>query len=169
LPTRYGTTLASLRPCMRVLIMGANLTILIAEDDANDVLILKKALERADIKYPIYVVPDGQEAIDYLRGEGQYSDRTKFPFPNVVFMDLKMPRMSGFDVLEWSKNNPECAVIPVIILSASKQDEDIKKAYQMGANAYLVKPSQIGDLQEMVKTSFSFWAWCEKPNVSGKC
>jgi CheY-like chemotaxis protein len=149
--------------------MGENLTILIAEDDSNDVVILKKALERAGIKYPIHVVPDGQEAVEYLRGAGQYSDRTKFPFPNVVFLDLKMPRMTGFDVLEWSKNNPQCAVIPVIILTASKQEEDIKKAYEMGANAYLVKPSQIGDLQNMVKTSFDFWACCEKPHVSGKC
>jgi CheY-like chemotaxis protein len=149
--------------------MDRNLTILIIEDDPNDVILLKRALTREDINNPIQVVHDGQEALDYLQGEGKYADRAKFPFPSVVFTDLKMPRMSGFDVLEWLRKHPECSVIPVIILTASKLDEDIKKAYQMGANAYLVKPSQIGDLQEMVKTAYNFWAWCEKPLMSGNC
>lgn len=149
--------------------MDRNLTILIIEDDPNDVILLKRALTREDINNPIQVVHDGQEALDYLQGEGKYADRAKFPFPSVVFTDLKMPRMSGFDVLQWLRNHPECAVIPVIILTASRLEEDIKKAYQMGANAYLVKPSQIGELQEMVKTAYNFWSWCEKPRMGGNC
>lgn len=149
--------------------MDRNLTILIIEDDPNDVILLERALSRENINNPIQVVRDGQEAINYLQGEGKYSDRVQFPFPSVIFTDLKMPRLSGFDVLEWLRRHPECSVIPIIILTASKLDEDIKKAYQMGANAYLVKPSQIGELQEMVKTAYNFWAWCEKPRLSGKC
>jgi CheY-like chemotaxis protein len=149
--------------------VDANLLILIIEDDPNDVIILKHALTRAGINNPVKVVQDGKEAIDYMRGEGKYRDRFQYPFPKVIFSDLKMPRMGGFDVLHWLRTHPECSVIPVIILSASKQDEDIKRAYQMGANAYLVKPSQIEDLQEMVKTAFKFWAWCEIPHVTGNC
>ena len=148
--------------------MDGKLTILIVEDDPNDALILKKALAREGIKHTIQVVPGGQEAINYLQGQGQYSDRSQFPFPSVIFTDLKMPRISGFDVLHWLRTHPECSVIPVIILSASKLDEDIKRAYQMGANAYLVKPTQIRDLQQMVKTAFDFWALCEKPQAPGQ-
>lgn len=149
--------------------MDENILILIIEDDENDVLILKHALTRAGINNPVQVVNDGQQAIDYLRGEGEYCDRIRFPFPKVIFTDLKMPRMGGFDVLHWLRTHPECSVIPVIILSASKQDQDIKRAYEMGANAYLVKPAKIEDLQEMVKTAFNFWAWCEIPHVAGNC
>ncbi len=149
--------------------MISNFTILIAEDNDDDVNLLKLALTRAGINDPVHVVPNGQEAIDYLCGNGRYDDRAQFPFPKIILTDLKMPRMGGFDVLEWLKSHPECGVIPVIILSASKQDSDIKKAYQMGANAYLCKPARIEDLQEMVKTAFQFWAWCEMPHVPGKC
>lgn len=77
--------------------------------------------------------------------------------------------MSGFEILQWLRNHPDCSVIPVMIFTASRQDEDIKRAYQMGANAYFVKPGTIGELQEMVKAAYNFWAWCEKPHVPEKC
>lgn len=149
--------------------MDRDLTILIIEDDPNDVLLLKKALSRAGIKDPIQVVTDGGQAIRYLQGDDEYGDRLQFPFPSVIFTDLKMPRMSGFDVLQWLRTHPECSVIPLIILTASRMDEDVRRAYQMGANAYLVKPSSIEELQEMVRTAYEFWSWCEKPNVGGRC
>ncbi|MDB6066506.1 MAG: two-component system response regulator [Pedosphaera sp.] len=149
--------------------MEGDMTILIIEDDPNDVLLLKKALSRAGINNPIQVATDGAQAIRYLQGEGEYGDRLRFPFPSVIFTDLKMPRMSGFDVLQWLRTHQECSVIPLIILTASKMDEDVRKAYQLGANAYLVKPSSIEELQEMVKASYEFWAWCEKPVVGDKC
>jgi CheY-like chemotaxis protein len=149
--------------------MDRDLTILIIEDDPNDVLLLRKALSRAGIKDPIQVATDGAQAILYLQGDGEYQDRSRFPFPSIIFTDLKMPRMSGFDVLQWLRTHTECSVIPLIILSASKMDEDVRKAYQMGANAYLAKPSNIEDLQEMVRAAYQFWAWCEKPTVRGPC
>jgi CheY-like chemotaxis protein len=146
-----------------------HLTILIIEDDPNDVLLLRKALKRAGIENPIQVVNDGAEAIKYLQGEGRYCDRSHFPFPSVIFTDLKMPRMSGFDVLEWLRSHSHCSVIPIMILSASKEEKDVKRAYQMGANAYLVKPATLNELQEMVKTAYDFWAHCETPMVPGNC
>src|SRR5581483_1836116 len=143
--------------------MRRDLTILIAEDSENDALLLQMALKRAGIKERVYVVADGVEAIAYLRGEGKYKDRSKFPFPNVLFTDLKMPRMSGFEVLQWLRSNPECFIIPIIVLSASQLDDDIRKAYQLSANAYLVRPGKFEDLQKILKLAFEFWDKCEKP------
>jgi CheY-like chemotaxis protein len=149
--------------------MDRNLTVLIVEDDLNDELLLRKALTREGINNPIHVVNDGTEAIQYLQGEGQYFDRLQFPFPSVIFTDLKMAHMDGFDILRWLRAHPECSVMPLIILTASKMDADIKKAYQLGANAYLVKPTKLEDLQAMVRAAYEFWAWCEKPHVGVKC
>ncbi len=149
--------------------MNRHLTVLIVEDLPDDVLLLRKAMTRSGITNPIQVVEDGREAIAYLQGEGKYANRMQYPFPSVIFTDLKMPRMSGFEVLEWLRQHPDCSVIPVIILTASRQDEDVKRAYLMGANAYLVKPTSLADLESMVKTAYDFWAWCEKPHVSGNC
>ncbi|MDB6111582.1 MAG: CheY-like response regulator receiver domain protein [Pedosphaera sp.] len=125
-------------------LVDRKLTVLMVEDNTDDVLLLKKALTRQGANNPVQVVNDGAEGIRYLQAEGRYADRLKFPFPSVIFCDLKMPQMDGFDVLHWLRTHPECSVVPLIILSAFKEDADIKKAYQMGANAYLVKP-HIGD------------------------
>jgi CheY-like chemotaxis protein len=146
-----------------------DLTILIIEDEPNDVLLLKLALARSGIKNPVQTVADGGEAIGYLHGTGKYADRSIFPFPSIIFTDLKMPRMGGFEVLQWLRAHPECFVIPMIVLTASRLDADIRRAYEMGANAYLVKPTDIADLQEMVRTAYEFWAWCEKPLIPGNC
>lgn len=150
-------------------LVNSDFTILIVEDLSNDVILLKMALRRAGVHNPVQVVNDGQQAIEYLCGSAIYADRTKFPFPRLIFSDLKMPRMGGFEILAWLKKHPECSVIPLIFLTASSLDEDIKRAYQMGANAYLVKPTKIEDLQEMVKTAFQFWTWCAIPSVTGNC
>lgn len=149
--------------------MDSQLTILIIEDDEMDIGLLKTALRRAGVKDPVFVVNNGEEAIKYLRGEGQYHDRRQSPFLNVIFSDIKMPRLDGFGVLKWLRSHPECAVIPIIILSNSGEDIDVRRAYEMGANAYLIKPSTIQELQEMVKTAFEFWKWCAKPHIPEKC
>lgn len=148
--------------------MDRNLTILVIEDSEDDVFLLKRALASEHIKNPVQVVRDGVEAIDYLEGKGEFHDRVHFPFPSVIFCDLKMPRLSGFEVLEWLRNHPECSVIPVIILSSSKQEVDVKKAYRLGANAYLCKPHTVGEFREMLLDTYKFWEWCEKPRVPSK-
>jgi CheY-like chemotaxis protein len=146
-----------------------DLTILLIEDDCDAQLLLRLAFKRAGINYPVQLVANGRQAIDYLRGAGDYGDRSRFPSPDVIFTDLKLPGMSGFDLLAWIRERPECSLIPVIILSASEQDVDIRKAYQMGANAYLVKPMDIQDLEKMVRLAFGFWAACAKPRVPSGC
>src|SRR5258708_6317532 len=110
-------------------------------------MLLRLALNRCGIKNPVQIVTDGQEAIEYLQGAGKYHDRSQYPFPSVIFTDLKMPRVGGFEILEWLRAHPECSVIPVIILSASRLEADVQRAYQLGGNAYLVKPSKLEDLE----------------------
>jgi CheY-like chemotaxis protein len=149
--------------------VNRNLTILIVEDNPHDVRLLKMALTKAGIEDPVQVVEDGVEAIDYLHGAGKYRDRSQYPFPNVMFSDLKMPRMGGFEILEWLRSHEECSVIPLILLTNSSLDADVRRAYRMGANAYMVKPQRFEDLVEMVRTAHEFWAKCEKPLVPENC
>jgi CheY-like chemotaxis protein len=149
--------------------MNSEVPILIVEDDENDVFFLRKALQLEGISDQIRIVGDGEEAICYLEGRGDYLDRLRFPFPQVIYTDLKMPRKTGFDLLEWLRSRPECAVIPVMVLTTSQLDSDIRKAYQMGANAYIAKTAVFDDLRAMLRASHKFWAICEKPEVPAKC
>jgi CheY-like chemotaxis protein len=140
-----------------------NFTMLLFEDDDNDAFLLQRALKKADINNPVQRVKDGQEGIDYLSGSGPYYDRQQFPFPRVVLLDLKMPRKSGMEVLEWMKKHPEFKVIPTIIFTASKEQQDIAMSYGLGANCFVTKPSKFEDLEHLVKILHEFWRLCEKP------
>ncbi len=131
-------------------------TILQVEDDPNDVFLLQHALKKAGVKNPFQVVNDGQEAINYLKGEGPFADRQKFPFPCLVLLDLKLPLVMGLDVLKWIRQQLKIPVV-VIVLSASAEDTDVAEAYQLGANAFLTKPSEASKLNEMVKAISDFW------------
>ncbi|HEX3799303.1 MAG TPA: response regulator [Verrucomicrobiae bacterium] len=148
--------------------MNRNLQILLIEDNDDDAAVFRYALKRAGIPNPLFVATDGQAAIQYLEGSHGYEDRLKYPFPSVIFTDIKMPRKTGFDVLEWLRAHPTCSVIPIIVLSGSSLSEDIKRAYEMGANAYLVKPSDAEVMQKMLKITYDFWAICEKPTLVAK-
>jgi CheY-like chemotaxis protein len=139
-------------------------TILILEDDPNDVILLKRALQKNNILNPVQVLQDGVDGVDYLKGEGPYSDRVRFPFPRFIIMDLKMPRMGGLEVLQWLKDHPEYQVIPTLVLSSSKLPNDILAAYKLGANSYMVKPGNFDDLQLLIKNVYEYWALCTKPD-----
>src|SRR6185503_9933836 len=128
--------------------------ILLAEDDVNDALLVERALSRADIQNPVMVVRDGQEAIDYLKGKGPFADRKNFPLPTLALLDIKMPKKNGLEVLEWVRHNGGgLKLLPVIIMSSSSIQEDIDRAYQLGVNAYLVKPTAFDELVETLKTT----------------
>jgi CheY-like chemotaxis protein len=131
--------------------------ILLVEDDPNDTFLLKRAFQKTGIDLPVHVCTDGAEAIDYLGGAGPFADRDQFPFPRVVITDLKMPRVSGFDLLAWLRDHPESDVTPKIVLSASAEQQDVIKAYQLGANCYFQKPSGSEELRKIVKISQHFW------------
>ncbi len=132
-------------------------TILLAEDDSDQVLLIRRALRKANLMQPLQVVSNGEAAISYLCGEGEYADRERYPLPILVLLDLKMPRKSGFEVLEWLKQQPELRRLPVIVLTTSKETTDVHKAYDLGVNSYLVKPVAFSDLTAMIKLLDAYW------------
>ena len=140
-------------------------TILVAEDNRDDRLFIERAFRKAGVKGPIQLVHDGEEAIAYLNGDGKFADREEFQYPTFIVMDLKMPKVNGLEVLENLKKNPLWAVIPTVILSASSDQDDIKKAYLLGASAYHVKPIRSEDLQNQLRILYDYWMTCEVPQV----
>lgn len=139
------------------------LHILLAEDTEDDVIFFRHALTVSRLRTTLAHVHDGQEAIAYLRAEPPFSDRTKHPFPEMIVTDLKMPRADGFDLLTWLNKHPDCAVIPTLVLSSSYMDSDVAKAYQLGANAFLSKPSDINQYAELLLATYMFWSRCQRP------
>lgn len=131
--------------------------VLVAEDDPTDAFFLKRAFGMAEVSTTLHFVRDGQEAIDYLEGENGYSDRTTHPMPDLVLLDLKMPRMNGFDVLEWLRKQPGLKRLLVTVLTSSDQPQDINRAYDLGANSYLLKPHSSENLSELVKHVQKYW------------
>lgn len=131
-----------------------NYTILLVEDDHNDVLLIKRAFQKVKIANPIVVLNDGEQAISYLAGREPYVDRA---VPMLMLLDLKLPRKSGHEVLEWLRKQQILKRLPVVVLTASSESSDINLAYDLGANSYLVKPVTFDALVEMVKTLNLYW------------
>lgn len=131
--------------------------LLVAEDDENDALLLERALRRADSTFQMVRVADGEELISYIQGKAPYQDRTVHPAPSLVLLDLKMPRMDGFDVLQWRRETDGAHLLPVIVFSSSTLERDIRKAYSLGANSYVVKPMRSDALDGMVQALLAWW------------
>jgi len=144
-------------------------TILLVEDDPNDVLLIQRAFRKSNVANPIQVVGDGEEAIAYLSGQGPCADRERYPLPLLLLLDLKLPRKSGFEVLEWLRQQPGLKRLPVVVLTSSAETPDVNRAYDLGANSYLVKPVRFEDLLHMVQTLNLYWLIInEKPDVMSK-
>jgi CheY-like chemotaxis protein len=140
--------------------------ILVADDDSGDVLLLQRAFRKANLANPLHVVPDGEAAIEYLAGAGPYSNRDDHPLPVLLLLDLKMPRKSGFEVLEWIRSQPGLRRLRVVILSSSGQSADVDRAHDLGANSYLVKPPTFADLVAMVENLGAYWMiMAERPEL----
>jgi CheY-like chemotaxis protein len=131
--------------------------VLYAEDEESDVIILKRAFQKANVLCRLAIVKDGHEAIQYLSGAGPYGDRHEHPLPALMLLDLKMPRMSGFDVLSWIAERPNLRSIPVVVLSSSSSEVDIRKAREMGAQDYFVKPNGLDQYGPLVQAWHSRW------------
>jgi CheY-like chemotaxis protein len=129
--------------------MNPTQTILLVDDSENDLDLMTIAFKKAEFNNPLQQVRNGEEAIAYLKGEGVYSDRNAHPMPAVMLLDLNMPMKNGFDVLEWVRTQPSLKRMTVIILSASTRIEDIERAFDLGANSFLVKPSALDQLVTM--------------------
>ncbi|HEX4646179.1 MAG TPA: response regulator [Verrucomicrobiae bacterium] len=131
--------------------------VLVAEDDDKDVLLLEYAFRRANSQADLHFVSDGKMALSYLRASDQYSDRGKFPFPAVVLLDIKMPKMTGLDVLEAIRDDPDLTRLTVIIFSSSAHERDLERASDLHANSYLVKPSDGHELTRLCQIVEEYW------------
>jgi CheY-like chemotaxis protein len=132
-------------------------SVLLAEDDENDIFLMRRAFERVGVPNPLFVVQNGQEAINYLSGTGQYQDRNKFPMPGLLLLDLKMPWMDGFDVLKWLRAHREFDTLPVVVLTSSKLQGDIDKSREYGVYDYRVKPQSFDDLMRLLDDVRKCW------------
>ena len=142
--------------------------ILLVEDDENDVLVMKMALEKVGLTCPIRMARDGREAQDYLSGSGIFADRHEYPLPYLILLDLKLPRVMGLEVLKWVRERPEFDSTIVLILSSSSMPEDVQGAYRLHANGYLVKPYTLENLQLMTQAIKEFWFIHNQPSVASR-
>jgi CheY-like chemotaxis protein len=131
--------------------------ILVAEDEETEIMILRMAASRAGLAHKLAFVKDGAEVLAYLQGNPPFTDRSQHPFPALLLLDLKMPNLTGFDVLEWIAARPELKHLPVVVLSASPDDSDIKKATNLGARDYHIKPHRLPDLVAILKSINDRW------------
>jgi len=136
-----------------------NRALLLIEDNQDDVFLMKRALKAVRVMNPLYVVEHGQEAVDYLGGAGKFSDRENYPLPAVVFLDLKLPFISGHDVLAWIRRQKQLESMVVVVLTSSNEASDLSRCYSLGANSYVVKPPTPEQLEELAK-AFK-WYWLE--------
>jgi len=132
-------------------------TILLAEDDQNDVMLIRRAFTKSHVVNPIACVENGEEAVAYLAGHGPYSDREEHPLPFMLLLDLKLPRMSGHEVLKWLRSQQGLRRLPVVVLTSSREPADINKAYELGANSYLVKPVVFEEFTALLKQLQVYW------------
>ena len=130
--------------------------ILVAEDNPDDFFLLKQAARKATVTSSLHAVCDGYEALAYLNGDGPYSDRIAYPWPDLLLLDLNMPRVNGFEVLEWLRKQPSRGRLIVYVLTSSCRIEDVRRAYDLGANSYVMKPARLDDLIAFV-TALHTW------------
>jgi CheY-like chemotaxis protein len=137
--------------------------ILIVEDNEDDVILARRALKSAGVANPLFVVETGADAVDYLSGANPFQDRDKHPLPGVVFLDLKLPLMSGHEVLAWIRAQRHLEGLIVIVLTSSNEPSDLRRSYSLGANSYLVKPLTAQQLLDLAKALQ--WSWL-KPEAA---
>ena len=139
--------------------MTTTRALMLVEDNEDDVFLMKRALRGAHVINPLVVAEDGQEAVDYLAGAGKFADRSNYPLPAVVFLDLKLPFISGHDVLKWIRQQKDLDSLVVIVLTSSNEASDLSRCYALGANSYVVKPPTPEQLEDLAK-AFK-WYWLE--------
>src|SRR5579859_999399 len=124
--------------------------LLLVEDNPDDVFIMRRALQKAALDLPLFLASDGREAVDYLQGNGQFADRSQYPLPSLVLLDLKLPYLSGFEVLKIIREHSGLTDLDVIILTSSGEERDQKRAQELGVRGYLIKPPKPDILREAV-------------------
>ncbi len=150
--------------------------VLQVEDDEHDVYFLKYAFDRAGISNPVQVAADGEQAVSYLSGTGRYADRAEYPLPNLVLLDLKLPRRSGLEVLKWLRDQAPLKAIVVVVFTSSSDPRDLQRSYELGANSFVIKPADLEQRVEFAKVLKSWWLGCnqfaplsETPSTMSSC
>ena len=137
--------------------------VLMAEDDEDDIVATKRAWKKNNIANPLYIVKDGEECLDFLHRRGKYSEPGTAPRPGILLLDIKMPKMDGLSVLKHIREDGGLHRLPVIILTTSRTEEDRLRSYDLGVNAYIVKPVGFENFSEAVRTISLFWQLVELP------
>jgi CheY-like chemotaxis protein len=144
-------------------LMNRAFNILAVEDNADDLFLLREAFKRAAVTSQLNAVSDGIEALAYLSGREGFTDRMAHPFPDILLLDINMPRMNGFEVLEWIRQDAGCSRLVVHVLTASSRQLDVQRAYDLGANSYVVKPSRLDELAAFVKALHEWHRFISAP------
>lgn len=137
--------------------------LLLIEDNPNDAELTLRALKKRNLTNSLFVVEDGAEALDFMFARGKYIQRDATHFPKVILLDLKLPKVSGLEVLKTIKNDPQTRTIPIIIVTSSAEDPDIKAAYDLGANSYVVKPVDFDQFSEAMSNLGFYWLLLNRP------
>ena len=132
-------------------------TILLVEDDSSDAMLVQRGFGKASVLNPILHLKNGDEALGYLAGADKYADRTRYPLPALILLDLKMPGMTGLQLLQWLRTKREVRRIPVVVLTKDDRPSTIKAAYDLGANSYLVKPGEPAEVMRVIQVIQSYW------------
>ncbi len=143
-------------------IQNARQVVLYVEDSEADFALLKLASRRCGTPFSLQHAPDGEKAIEYLNGTEAYSDREEHPFPDLVLLDLRMPLLDGFEVLQWIRDNPATRTLPVVVLAGSSFRADVRRALELGANSYAVKPEKFEELEVLIEQIADVWLAREK-------
>lgn len=132
-------------------------TVLHVEDDPNDQLFVERAFKKSGVALKLQAVTSGEDAVSYLSAQGPYADRSRFPMPAFILLDLKLTGMSGFEMLEWAREEGASKMLPIAVLTSSREGSDVRRAYEAGATTYFVKPPDTEDLHALVKTLAEYW------------
>lgn len=147
--------------------MSEERSILLVEDNEDDVILIQRALRKGGITAPVHVARDGDEAVDFLSGAEQSQYTPAFALPNIVLLDLKLPKRNGFEVLQWIRSHQTLARLPVVVFTTSTQDSDLARAYGLGANSYLKKPATTGETTALLKAVGTYWlTYNERPPLA---
>jgi CheY-like chemotaxis protein len=154
------------KPTAQIQGMERHATILIVDDDDNDIFFVKRAFTDINVHCTFQMLKNGQQVVEYLDGQGEYANREKYPLPMMILMDLKMPMMDGFEVLAWLRSRPGIKVIPTIVFSSSDLPTDITRAYELGANSFMTKSVTYDGLLLKLQTLSQYWLeHCKHPQV----
>jgi CheY-like chemotaxis protein len=137
--------------------MSGQAVILLADDSEEDILLIRRAFQKANISNPLHVVENGEEAISYLSGERKYSNRAEYPLPDLLLLDLKMPGTDGFQVLRWIRQHAGLEALRIVVLTSSEHIRDVNQAYRLGANSFMVKPMDFQDFVELSRVLHDYW------------